>query len=120
MSNFLEDIRKVLSDEPVEAAVIGNHGDSWWREDGERDGSLDPDDRRFIAPGKRGIVLDWAEAAPLLDYEYDDGFGGADCHPVWIWTPTRVLFVSTYDGSTNVTSVPRNPAAGQPHMPGGG
>lgn len=119
MSNFLADIRGELADEPVDAVVIGDHGGGW-RDAPDRDGYLEPGEARYIAPEKRGVVLDWSEAEPLLDYEYDSGYGGADCHPVWIWTPTRVLFVSTYDGSTAVESVPRNPSPGGPYMPGGG
>jgi hypothetical protein len=64
-------------------------------------------------------VLTWEQARPMLDYSYDTGYGGADCHAVWVWTPTRVLFVVQYDGSTGLESVPRAPVAGLPDMPGG-
>lgn len=54
-------------------------------------------------------ILSWQEARPHLDYQYDSGYGAVDCHAVYAWTPSRVLFISQYDGSTHVTSVPRHP-----------
>lgn len=57
-------------------------------------------------------------AIARLDYSYDGGFGGADCHPVRAWTPNRVIFVHEYDGSTCVVWVPRNPTAGAPGFSG--
>lgn len=55
----------------------------------------------------------------MLDYAYDGSFGAPECDAIWAWTPTRVLFVSQYDGATRVESVPRNPQDGTPEMPGG-
>lgn len=102
--NFAQQIDEALDGEPVEGVVIGKFG--WGHED-----------RAVAVEGK---VISWGEARPLLDYIYDDGFGGADCHAIWLWTPTRVMFVSEYDGSTTLTWVPRNPIDGKPGMPGGG
>lgn len=54
-------------------------------------------------------VLTWEEARPILDYEYDSGFGAQDCHSLYIWTPTRVIYVHEYDGATWPEAIPRNP-----------
>jgi len=51
---------------------------------------------------------------------YDAGYGGEDCHPIYAWTDSRVIFVSCYDGSTQVESIPRNPMPGEARMFGGG
>lgn len=54
-------------------------------------------------------ILTWEEARPILDYEYYCGYGSRDCHSLYIWTPTRVIFIHEYDGATWPEAVPRNP-----------
>ncbi len=100
-TTFAEDIEEAAAGEPIDAVVIGTRGDHWLDEE----------------PQEPQAVLSWNEARPRLNYEYDDGYGGADCHAIYAWTPSRVLFVHEYDGSTTVTSVPRNPEAGKPIFP---
>lgn len=56
-----------------------------------------------------GVLMTWDEARPYLDYEYDNGYGGQDCHSVHIWTPARIIYVQEYDGATWLNSIPRNP-----------
>lgn len=101
---FAQDIEEVAQGEPILFAVIGasprNYGT--------------PDERYIGADARKGEILTWDEARPLLDYEYDDGYGGADCHPVHVWTENKVIFVHEYDGSTYASYVPRNPS---PLMP---
>lgn len=65
-----------------------------------------------------GKVLPWSEARSYLDYDYDSGFGGTDCHAVYAWTETRVLFAHEYDGATSVNWVPRNPEPCEPDFGG--
>ena len=100
-TTFAEDIEKVAEGEAIDAVVIGAKGDRWFDEELQEPQS----------------VLTWGEARSRLDYEYDDGYGGADCHAIYAWTRTRVLFVHEYDGSTGVVSVPRNPVASKPIFP---
>jgi len=100
---FAEDIEDGAHGEQIEVVVIGPYG-------GYRDSEI-----RFVPSEKQGVVLPWADARHLLDYEYSDGFGEAECHAITAWTPTRVLMVREYDGSTQVKSVPRNPVD---HCPG--
>lgn len=112
---FAGDLLEVAGDEPIEAVVIGGFG--WGSFNDEDPYGADRIERK--APVRKGVVLTWAEAEPMLDYEYSIGFGAPECDAVWAWTPTRVLFVSQYDGATGVESVPRNPVDGEPDMPGG-
>lgn len=51
----------------------------------------------------------WENVKDVLDYPYDPGYGFMDVHNIMIWTPTRVIYVHEYDGSTSLRSVPRNP-----------
>ena len=108
MSKFSQDILEVAGDEVIEAIVIGNMGWGDYNSEGK------PNYQEII-----GKVLSWQEALQYLDYEYNDGFGAPDCHAVTAWTANKVIFVWQYDGSTGVTSVPRNPIAHMPEMPGG-
>jgi hypothetical protein len=59
------------------------------------------------APGK---LLTWEEAAPLLDYDFDDDFEGyRHCDAVHAWTPTKVIATSVYDGGVGMFWLPRHP-----------
>lgn len=88
--------------------VIGAFGWSGYRGNG-----------RDIPDSLRGQLLAWADARPHLDYAYSAGFGAPDCHAVTIWTDDKVIWITQYDGSTSMDSVPRNPTAFVPSMPGG-
>lgn len=94
INNFKQDILDEVSGEVIEAIAVGQSR------------GIDypvPDHSLGEAP------VSWEEAAPILDYDYDADFGTQDCHNVYIWTPTRVIFVHEYDGRTWLRSVPRNP-----------
>ena len=47
-------------------------------------------------------------------WEFAGGFGTAGCYPMVAWTASYVIFVSEYDGSTRLESLPRNPIACNP------
>jgi len=49
------------------------------------------------------------EVIDYFDYNFDSGYGGQECHDFYIWTKSKVLFIWEYDGSTYISSVPRNP-----------
>jgi len=112
MSTFAEDIERAAGDEPIEAITVAFFRPPW-------DSEPEQDAKGFPAP-LTGKPVPWADVRALLDYEYDDGYGGADCHAVYAWTPTRVLFVHEYDGSTSIAAVPRNPSLIVPEYSGGG
>lgn len=107
MDNFLSDLDAVIGTEEVLGVVLGGKqdvGSDYWMRS-----MLPHPPREFFER-----VQLWADARPWLDREYDTGFGGADCWPLYLWTPTRVVFVHEYDGATGVVSVPRNPVPGRP------
>jgi hypothetical protein len=89
VANFKTDIENAAGGEKISAIVVGR-----------KEGLPEP---------VSGRTLSWEEAGPILDYEYDDGFGGAECHAIYAWTENRVLFVSEYDGATSVQWLPRHP-----------
>ncbi len=116
MSNFAQHIEETAGDEAIEAIVIGPFG---WGSDMDDTDAYGEERVERKAKPKRGVVLTWAEARPMLDYEYSTGYGAPECDAIWAWTPSRVLFVSQYDGATGLESMPRNPVDGKPDMPGG-
>lgn len=98
MSNLRESFESVANG-PIVGAVIGQHYGQMF---------MDPDDEDYEETPPSG-VLTWEVAKMILDYNYDSGYGGADCHPVYAWTDTQIMFVNEYDGSTSVCWLPRNP-----------
>ncbi|MCA1807336.1 MAG: hypothetical protein LC687_05750 [Actinobacteria bacterium] len=93
MSNFLQDLERVIGDEEVTAVTY-----------------IEP--RRETDYGYGAEVrgpYDWADVKSYFDYEYDTGYGSADCHAVYLWTLTRVIFVGEYDGATGIESIPLSP-----------
>lgn len=110
MSTFAEDIESEAKGEEILGIVIGGYGWASYSSEPIK-----------IPQVKRLTQLSWIEARPFLDYEYDGGYGAPNCHAITAWTENSVIFVGTYDGSTWVTSVPRNPTnTRDPHMVGGG
>lgn len=103
MANLVNWLEK-YSLEQIEAVVIGEMG---W-------------ENSQYSSQKRGVVLTWEEARPMLDYEFDSGYGAPECNAITVYTKSRILFISQYDGSTQLNSLPRNPEAHMPYMPGGG
>lgn len=93
---FSADILAVAGDEKIEAISVSPRRGYSWGDDTDHDLGHDP--------------VSWDRAFPVLNYEYDTGYGEQDCHDIWAWTPTRVLFVHEYDGSTSITYAPRHPA----------
>lgn len=102
MVNLAECFEQAADPEQIQAVVVGYH--------------YDDDD--WDEPKRLFLVQTWEEARPVLDYEYHNGYGGADCHKVYAWTEARVLFVHEYDGATTVVWVPRNPVECAPDWGG--
>jgi hypothetical protein len=108
MSAYNDLLEYLEPDEKVEALVFGEYG---WGGYGE---GADP------IGEKRGTVLTLEEAEPLMQsWSFYGGYGSPDCYATYIWTNQRVIWVTQYDGSTRLSSAPRNPVACIPDMPGG-
>ncbi len=102
-------ITEAAAGEPVVGVVLGEMG---WGDYGNEDV---PD----YAKCPKNKLMSWEEALPFLSYDFATGFGAPGCQAVHAWTEKRVIFVSQYDGSTCIESVPRNPQDCEPSMPGG-
>jgi len=108
--NAYKDLIDYLEDgEVVEALVFGEYGWSGYSED-----------TIFVPKDKQGVLLTLEEAEPMMHgWTYDGGYGAPQCYATYIWTNKRVIWVTQYDGSTGLDSMPRNPLACKPDMPGG-
>ena len=109
----MANIRKWLEDaeaksgEKIEAIVVGQH----YNRPNKYSGEDEPE-------ANENIVLSREVGLEKLDQEYDSGFGGADCYPMYAWSATRVYFINEYDGSTGLNWVPRQPVACEPDFGG--
>lgn len=89
--------------EPIEAMVVGKHDRSGWE----------------AAPGPdENIVLARDVGLLKVDQDYDNGYGGADCFPLYAWTKSRVFFIHEHDGATGMNWAPRNPMPLEPEFGG--
>lgn len=109
MANLVEWIVEAANGEPIEAVVIGKMG---WEDYGSEDV---PNYEQM----PKGTVLSWEDASKWLNYEFSEGFGAPGCNAIYAWTPTQVIFIWMYDGSTAWSKIPRNPVDVMPTMPGG-
>jgi hypothetical protein len=100
----------------VEAVVIGEYG---WGSGWGKSAFHEEKCAKQIPWNMRGIALTWEQAKPLLDYEFSDGYGSPECHAIYVWSKDKVMWITQYDGSTTLSSMPRNPLNCQPDMPGG-
>lgn len=95
------------SGEQIEAIVVGQH-----------DKAPDRWSRDRIKPVDEGVILSREVGLAKLDEEYDNGYGGADCYPMYAWTKSWVYFIGEYDGATGPNRVPRNPINCEPQFSG--
>jgi hypothetical protein len=110
MDTLKDMFEAAAGDEEIEFAVIGKHFSDAY--------GTNPDPNLPFNNAPLGKVMPWRLAKSFLLYEYSSGFGGIDCHPVYAWTKTRVLYVHDYDGSTTIDSLPRNPIDVMPKFGG--
>ena len=101
---WLEEAEKRYG-EMIEAIVVGQHDNVPWPKP-----NLEADE---------GVVLSREVGLAKLDQEYNNGYGGAGCYPMYAWTKSRVFFIGEYDGSTGLSHLPRNPIDCEPHFSGG-
>jgi len=107
--------------ETVESLVFGAWG---WGREPEDGGPWELADDEPLPPpvplDKRGVPLTLVDAGPMmLAWKFRGGYGAPTCYATWIWTDRRVIWVTQYDGSTRLSSMPRHPCNSMPYMPGG-
>jgi len=103
---WLEDAER-RTGERIEAIVVGMHYN-------------DPDKYSSTRSPKpnENKVLSREDGLAILDQDYDNGYGGADCYPMYAWTKSFVYFINEYDGATALGSVPRAPIDCKPEFCG--
>lgn len=106
LRNTLEEMEKLFG-EKIEDMVVGQHY--------KRESKYTGNDKPLT---DENIIISRARGLKKIDQEYDSGYGGADCFPLYAWTKSRVFFISEYDGSTCVSYVPRNPVIIAPEFSG--
>lgn len=115
--NFKNWILETIAGAPIEAVVIGRMGWSGASDDVADDYNCEYVPNYVDMP--KGTVLSWDEASEWLDFAVETGFGAPTCPAIYIYTATNIFFVVQYDGSVSLYSLPRNPTAELPIMPGG-
>ena len=120
--NAFDELTKELHEgESIEAIVFGAWG--WGRVPKQNESwqpAYDEPEPPPVPFDRRGKLLTADEAKPLMvGWSFFGGFGSPRCYAVHVWTNQRVLWVTQYDGSTDLNSMPRHPAAVIPDMPGG-
>ena len=105
MANLRKDLEEVETfyGEKIEAMVVGKHYDRSFKDDALAD---------------ENIILMREDGLKKVDQQYDDGYGGADCFPLYAWTKSRVFFVHEYDGATALHYAPRHPGTIEPGFGG--
>ena len=97
MENFKQDILEEVKSE-IKTAIIKVTNDS----------GVESMNRKF--PKELiGKYLKLKDVIDYFDYNFDSDYGDQECHDIIIWTKNKVMFIWEYDGSTHISSVPRNP-----------
>lgn len=108
MANLIEWIVEEARGEEIEAVVIGEMG---W-------GDYNSENVPGYSDQTKGEVITWEEAQKFLNYEFDSGYGAPKCNAIYAWTKSWIIAIEQYDGSVSPFSIPRNPIACNPQMPG--
>jgi hypothetical protein len=115
--NFKDEILEQADGEAINAIVVGEFG--WGPEpDDSAYGFLSSERRRPIPKKLKFIPVKWEEVADYLDYNYDRDYGGPDCHKIYAWTNSWIIYVDEYDGATQVSRIPRHPVPCEPDFGG--
>lgn len=109
MTTFAEAV-EALADAKIIAVIIGDYAKGGYSKD-----ELSYEEEEGLVPTidleKRGVPLSWEEAKPLLNYPYESALGRARCHAVYVYTEACVIFVTEYDGVTELEKILRFPYA---------
>jgi hypothetical protein len=69
-----------------------------------------------IPPKRQRKVLSWTDAKSLLSYPYESSYAGIQCNAVYAWTENYVIFVTEYDGRTDIHRISRSPINCEPYI----
>jgi hypothetical protein len=114
---FLSALLEIAGTDVITDVIIGPYG--WDDIDDVGDADWLDSGRPRIAREMLGRPLSLDIVRPLLDFEWDRGYGSPSCYALYAYSDSYIYFVSQYDGSTTLNRVPRNPIECIPHMPGG-
>ncbi len=100
-----DELHEMLEDgETLECIIFGDH------DYGSCSGAADPG---HVPVEARDRVMPIAEAEPYMrGWSTDTGYCGVGCYKLYAWSDRNVFFVSEYDSSTCLASIPRHPPAG--------
>ena len=99
IAEYIKDFESSIHETVI--AVIVGYEHEWSREF--------PDGFMLLNENNTNKVISRDEAMRVLDVNYDAGYGGADCPPVYAYTDNWVMVIGEYDGSTSWACIPRNP-----------
>lgn len=116
--NAMDDLKSYLSendiDEPIECIVFGPWG--WDKKyaniDEENTNTYCEysDQRKLIPESKMNIILSETEAHTYMDgWTFYNDYGYPQTFASYIWTTNHIIWVTQNDGSTWLSSAPRNP-----------
>ena len=118
---FAEEIEAACGGaDKIEAIVVGSFGWEYKLSDRGAYGFDRNASRKLFPVSRKAKPQKWEDVRSYLNYNYDRGYGSPECHAIYAYTTDRVVLVSTYDGSTYLMSIPRNPGNYRPEMVGGG
>jgi len=101
-------LKGLEEDESVEAVVFGNWGAGLY------------EDPECIPFNMRNRVLNLEEATPYMqDWNVNSYYGAPKSYAIYVWTNKNVFWITQYDGSTWLSSMPRNPEDCEPRLHGG-
>ena len=92
---FADDLLAEAGAEQIVWVAIGDSGE-------------DTSSRYALGLARNPKMLTWTDAEPLLNYDHNTGYELSDCHAVYAWTASRVLFVIASEGATEIGSAPSN------------
>jgi len=108
----IDDLTEYLNkDERIEGIVFGAYSSGYtpFFEDDKWELEYNEPNPPPVPFNIRGKVLTLEQAKPyMIDWDFYNGTG-VKAYATYIWTNQRIIFVTQYDGETELAAVPRNP-----------
>ena len=110
MTNWYKELQEISANDPIVAITVRENKCKYgWEDDGKS--------CKQIYDGTKWCL---EAVRSLIDYEFDDSYGGEEGCSFTAWTKDKVYFPACYDGSEWIASVPRNPCDEPKNHVGGG